>query len=262
MLEELSKALTKDDVELRIGSTNAKGFSLLLYKTARTDVKRFNEVCGVNWSNKHFYDDKGLLCCSISVYDKETNQWIERIDVGTESFTEKEKGSYSDSFKRAGFRWGIGLELYNSPFIWIAWDMKQKQNGKGYDPIKFFSSNLDIVKYQVANGKVYLQIAYQNKVIFDNLNNVPMGDIKPQETYKTPSKQSDDEWGEYWKEFAATCRGENIAPNDFIKEWIKIDILDKKAVQGAVAKYLKDKDMFKDQLENYKHFKKNNENSN
>ena len=34
----------------------------------------------------------------------------------------KEKGEASDSFKRAGFKWGIGRELYTSPFIYISAD--------------------------------------------------------------------------------------------------------------------------------------------
>ncbi|NOW12590.1 hypothetical protein B0H35_000004 [Clostridium acetobutylicum] len=45
--------------------------------------------------------------------------WISKQDVGTESNTEKEKGQASDSFKRACFNFGIGRELYTSPFIWI-----------------------------------------------------------------------------------------------------------------------------------------------
>ena len=35
------------------------------------------------------------------------------------SYSEKEKGQASDSFKRACFNWGIGRELYSAPFIWI-----------------------------------------------------------------------------------------------------------------------------------------------
>lgn len=41
------------------------------------------------------------------------------MDVGTESYTEKEKGQASDSFKRACVSVGIGRELYSAPFIWI-----------------------------------------------------------------------------------------------------------------------------------------------
>lgn len=35
------------------------------------------------------------------------------------SYSEKEKGQASDSFKRACFNWGIGRELYTASFIWI-----------------------------------------------------------------------------------------------------------------------------------------------
>lgn len=44
---------------------------------------------------------------------------MSKQDVGTESNTEKEKGQASDAFKRAGFNWGIGRELYSAPFIWV-----------------------------------------------------------------------------------------------------------------------------------------------
>ena len=44
---------------------------------------------------------------------------ISKQDVGTMSYSEKEKGQASDSFKRACFNWGIGRELYTAPFIWI-----------------------------------------------------------------------------------------------------------------------------------------------
>ena len=164
---KLSEPLTRNDVELRVGATSKNGFSLLLYKTARTDVKRLNQACGINWSNRFYYDDNNLLCCGISVFDAETKQWVERVDVGTESMTEKEKGLYSDSFKRAGFKWGIGLELYNAPFIFVKWEMDGKK------PKGFYNSNLSITDYDVIDGKVYLSISYSGKQIFSNISEKP-----------------------------------------------------------------------------------------
>ena len=164
LIAKLSEPLTKDDVELRIGTTSAKGFSLLLYKTARTDIKKLNES-GAIWKNKHEYDSLDLLTCTISIYDAEHTLWIDRVDVGTESKTEKQKGLYSDSFKRAGFRWGIGLELYNAPFIWINWEM-QERNGKK-TPKNFYQSNLSISDYEIKDGHfAKLTIKYDNSVVF------------------------------------------------------------------------------------------------
>lgn len=167
MIKELCKQLTKDDLELRVGSCSEKGFSLLLYKTARTDVNRLNNVCGLGWSNSHKVDIKGNVTCSIKVYDKDLGLWVEREDTGSESMTEKEKGSYSDSFKRAGFRFGIGIELYKSPFIWVTG--RTKKNAKGKFVPDFFTSNLEITEYDVCNGVPNLTIKLKNDVLFTNV---------------------------------------------------------------------------------------------
>jgi hypothetical protein len=44
---------------------------------------------------------------------------VSKEDTGTESFTEKEKGLASSSFKRACTNWGIGRELYDFPIIQV-----------------------------------------------------------------------------------------------------------------------------------------------
>lgn len=55
----------------------------------------------------------------MEIRDEKTGEWIAKQDVGAVSYSEKEKGQASDSFKRACFNWGIGRELYTAPFIWI-----------------------------------------------------------------------------------------------------------------------------------------------
>lgn len=167
IIEKLSAPLEKEDIEFRIGNiSQGKGFSLLAYKTARTDVKRLNSALGFGWKNRFQYDSKGILCCEISIFDKDTKEWITRIDVGTESNTEKEKGNYSDAFKRAGFKFGIGIELYNFPFIWISWDNWYDKNGKSY-PSFFNAGDLRITEYENINGEVEkLTILHKRDVIF------------------------------------------------------------------------------------------------
>ena len=112
--------LTANDVECRIKKITNEGAVLLLYKTARVDMRILDEVYGeMNWQRHHEVIN-GTLFCTISVWDSEKSQWISKQDVGTESNAEAEKGQASDSFKRAGFAWGIGRELYDAPFIWIS----------------------------------------------------------------------------------------------------------------------------------------------
>lgn len=104
------------------------GVSILLYKDARVDMRLLDETYGaMGWKREHQVLD-GRLYCTISVYDKESSQWISKQDVGSESFSEKEKGQASDSFKRAGFNWGIGRELYTTPFIWVNLTEKEWRN--------------------------------------------------------------------------------------------------------------------------------------
>lgn len=111
--------LKAEDIECRIQRITSEGAILLLYKTARVDMRILDEVYGeMNWQRHHEVIN-GNLFCTISVWDSEKSQWVSKQDVGTESNAEAEKGQASDAFKRAGFAWGIGRELYDAPFIFI-----------------------------------------------------------------------------------------------------------------------------------------------
>ena len=112
--------LTKEDIECRIQSVNDKGAVLLLYKTARADMRILDEVFGAMSWQRHHEVVNGNLFCTISIYDSDKGQWVSKQDCGVPSNTQGEKGEASDAFKRAGFSWGIGRELYDSPFIWIS----------------------------------------------------------------------------------------------------------------------------------------------
>ena len=113
------RLLTADEIECRVGTISEKGLSLLLYKDARVDMKMLDEcVTPFGWRKTHQVIGGNLYCC-VEIYDEQKQQWISKMDVGTESYTEKEKGQASDSFKRACVLWGIGRELYTAPFIWV-----------------------------------------------------------------------------------------------------------------------------------------------
>ena len=110
--------LKANEIDVRIAQVKGNGVSLLLYKDARVDQDILDETVGeMNWQRKHTRENAN---CIVEIWDKEKGQWISKEDTGTESFTEKEKGLASDSFKRACFNWGIGRELYTSPFIWVS----------------------------------------------------------------------------------------------------------------------------------------------
>lgn len=130
------RKLYPSEIECRVAQCGKRGdgawCSVLLYKDARVDMRILDEVYGpMNWQREHTLIGENLYC-TISIWDAEKQTWIKKQDVGTESFSEKEKGQASDSFKRAGFNVGIGRELYTAPKIFInlgngEWDEK---NGK------------------------------------------------------------------------------------------------------------------------------------
>lgn len=115
------RKLTAGEIECRVAQSrkyeSKTQVVLLLYKDARVDQRILDELYGpTNWQRKHeLIGDR--LYCTISVWDADKGMWVEKQDVGTESYTEKEKGQASDSFKRAAFNWGIGRELYTAPRI-------------------------------------------------------------------------------------------------------------------------------------------------
>lgn len=158
--------LTANEIDVRIGQIKKNGIILLLYKDARCDMNILDETVGAaNWEREH-YECKGNLFCKVGIdvnYDKGGNltKWVYKSDCGTESNTEKEKGEASDSFKRACVNWGIGRELYTSPFIWIPekdsngnanYNLTDK--GKCYDDFRVMSiviKNKRIVQLLIGN---------------------------------------------------------------------------------------------------------------
>ncbi len=110
--------LKANEIDVRVAMVKDSGLSLLLYKDARCDMNILDGTVGPDsWQRKH-YECKGNLYCSVGILTP-ANGWVWKDDCGAESYTEKEKGESSDSFKRACFNWGIGRELYTAPFIWV-----------------------------------------------------------------------------------------------------------------------------------------------
>lgn len=158
-MEYMFRDLKADEIDVRVATCNEKGVTLLLYKDARVDQDILDETVGnMNWQRKHTRDNAN---CIVEIWDKEKNQWISKEDTGTESYTEKEKGLASDSFKRACFNWGIGRELYTSPFIWISSDKCkiEQRNGRYTTYDKFYVEAIEITD-KVITG---LSIKNQNK---------------------------------------------------------------------------------------------------
>lgn len=157
------RKLKADEIECRVATVTKTGCSVLLYKDARVDQKLLDETVGaLNWKRSHqLIGDR--LYCTVEVWDAEKAQWISKQDVGTESYTEKEKGQASDSFKRACFNFGIGRELYTAPFIWIGVEKTniEEKNGKYTTRDRFkvddigYDTDGNICKLTISNSRTH-----------------------------------------------------------------------------------------------------------
>ncbi len=98
MEQKIIRDLTEKEIECKIATIKEKGLSLLLYKTARTDMAILDETFGaMNWQCE-YKEIKGNMYCGISVFDEIKNQWITKWDCGIESeYGDKEKGEASDA---------------------------------------------------------------------------------------------------------------------------------------------------------------------
>jgi len=158
--------LRADEIECRVQSVKPNGLILLLYKDARVDQNILDETVGaLNWQKSYQLID-GQLFCTIEIWDDEKKQWIKKQDVGVESNTEAEKGRASDAQKRSAFAFGIGRELYTTPFIWISADNCSIKNGKCFDKFSVASIDIEdgkITKLQIRNdssGKICFKYGY------------------------------------------------------------------------------------------------------
>lgn len=121
-MARMFRFLTADEIEVKVKQVKENGLVCLLYKTARTDMDLLDETVGPgDWEND-YREIKGNLYAGIGIRQKDGSM-VWKWDCGIESREDGEgnekKGEASDAFKRAGFRWGIGRELYTSPFVWI-----------------------------------------------------------------------------------------------------------------------------------------------
>lgn len=145
--------LRADEIDVRIQSVTDRGVILLLYKDARVDQNILDETVGnTNWQRDH-KELKNNIYCGISIWDKETQHWVTKWDCGKETFSDSEKGESSDSFKRAGFNWGIGRELYTAPFLWIPSNKCNitEEKGKKVCKDKFVVESITIENKQIKN---------------------------------------------------------------------------------------------------------------
>ena len=165
------RKLKAEEIECRIAQCFDGKCTALLYKTARVDRLILDETYEGLWQNDFKVID-GKMYGGIGIYNTDLKEWMWRWDCGTESLSEAEKGQASDCFKRAGFKWGIGIELYSAPQIWLNIPTKRNEKGK-FEPIDKYC------KYTVS------EISYNES---GNISDLKIIDSKGNEVFSTKKR--------------------------------------------------------------------------
>ena len=220
---EKIRPLTAAEVECRVAQVGkgAKGpwASILIYKDARVDMKILDETFGsMNWKRSHqLIGDR--LYCTIEVWDSEKDEWISKQDVGSESNTEPEKGLASDAFKRAGFNFGIGRELYTAPKIFINLEQDEydaeRNRCKASFCVKEMSCNADRVinKLVIADSKGKTRFSFAEK------GEVMSGPIDGKAFTSSDGKFQLTVGGQSWRKFA-----ERIARDEVCEDGMPLSL--------------------------------------
>ena len=189
------RELRADEIEVRIAEVKEKGVTALIYKTARVDMDILDETVGAeNWQDD-YKEIKGNLYCGIGIRDSEGKPFVWKWDCGAESRQDggnEKKGEASDAFKRAGVKWGIGRELYTSPFIFMpvptVLDDFASKNGKKVFRIsqdaKFDSYFVKEIAYENGNIIKIVIVNQKGNVLFT----FPKGNSAPKTAPKTNEK--------------------------------------------------------------------------
>ena len=167
------RKLKADEINVKvkqvIKTEKWQGFAALLYKDARCDMDILDETYGtMNWACD-YKTVKDNLYCGIGV--KSDGEWVWKWDCGIESRADGEgnekKGEASDAFKRAGFKWGIGRELYTAPKIFVEAEVNEDKDGKKYLADKKASYSVQTIQYDDTSDIASLVIQDQNgNVVF------------------------------------------------------------------------------------------------
>lgn len=118
-LKELKEEFPREAISWRAQTLTKSGDKALAlaYIDARDVMDRLDEVCGAeNWQDRYEVHGPKTICyISVKIGDG----WVTKADGAGDTAVEAEKGSLSDSFKRAAVKWGIGRYLYDLPATWV-----------------------------------------------------------------------------------------------------------------------------------------------
>jgi hypothetical protein len=161
IFEALAAPFPPEAVSWRTGSTNIdkqtnkprgdgepRGMALA-YLDARDVMGRLDEVMTPGgWERRHPHVS-GTTTCELTLILPDGTR-VTKTDGAGDTDVEREKGSLSDSFKRAAVNWGVGRYLYGLPSPWVAlesagrsWKIKDEEYRKLEDMLAKVTGDIE-----------------------------------------------------------------------------------------------------------------------
>lgn len=130
--EALRKPFPAESVGWKPQSVRGNRALAVAYIDARDVEDRLDAVFGpANWQDSYDLLPNNSVVCTLRVRFPDTQEWIEKCDVGSQSDQPDEgdrvKSAFSDSLKRAAVKLGIGRYLYSLPQQWCDYDPQKRQ---------------------------------------------------------------------------------------------------------------------------------------
>lgn len=183
------RLLRANEIEVRPAHKVGDKFAMLFYIDSRAVTKYLDEWVGWNNWQTEFYAVNNQIVGKLGIWDETKNMWIWKSDVGSESNIEKEKGLFSDTYKRLLVRFGV-TELYSAVDVLLPDD---GYGNKGYKVSEIqYNDNREITHITLVNR--FGKVVYTWDI--NNPENPPVNNNKP----NIPTKSNI----ELLKEFCST----------------------------------------------------------
>ena len=143
--------LQPQDIEVRVGGKikGTDNVTMLLYQDSRCTARNLDKQFGQFGWQIDFKVVGEQIYGTLSIWDKDKQQWVSKSDTGDKTNISENKGQSSDILKRCAVRWGFGTELYTAPKI-VMPDDGYGNSGYKVTEIKY-NNNREITHLVIAN---------------------------------------------------------------------------------------------------------------
>jgi hypothetical protein len=130
LLRKLAECFPAEEIQWKPGQVKGDRALALAYINTRAVMDRLDDVLGPDsWEDRYEVLASGDVVCTLRCRVGE--RWVSKSDVGGPSEQpnsgDRMKSAFSDAFKRAAVKFGIGRYIGRLPRYWVGYDQQKRQ---------------------------------------------------------------------------------------------------------------------------------------